>query len=122
MQMNLRELYIKLAEGNQYDCPVCNNPCEFKRWSEYEFILACREEPFLAKGKKIHFCIIKNNNYKGFFYTYINLINGFEIFYKEFHENDSFKSLFIYNNPLNIDYSFEDGIDSEELEIELNFN
>lgn len=123
--MNLKELYKKIISYEKYICPVCNSYCKFELYNSYTTILACRKPPFLANGKKIHFCIIKQNKYDKYEksqYVHINLINGFEIFYKEFYENHLFKSLFYYNEPLNIDCSFEDGIDSKELEIELNFN
>lgn len=125
--MNLKELYKKLIDDDQYTCPVCSSYCEIEIY-DYKTILACRKPPFLANGRKIHYCIIEQNRYDQYGkvqkvqYTYINLINGFEIFYKELYENDLFKSLFYYNEPLNICCSFEDGIDSGELEIELNFN
>lgn len=124
--MNLKELYLKLVENEQYNCPVCNGICELESYGNYMPSLVCRNKPFLANGTRIHFCIIENRKTleEPFisWYSYINLINGFEIFYKEFYEKNSFKSLFYYNDPSNIEFNFKSGINSGELEIQINFN
>lgn len=121
--MNLKELYNKLKIKN-ITCPVCKEDniesisINLSNLRNYRYF-RCIKPPLLGEDGKFHFYL---GHFKENEYLFMNLIDGIEIFYKEFHHYNEFNSLIYINNSDLLRYEFLDGLENNELEMKINFN